>query len=196
MMNFRFAAMAGLLAGAAIVAAVPASAQLERFTISPEAAKRLMTRNELSLDTAEKIADTCIDFAKQHNVTVSIGMYDQFGEPILIKRMDGQGKTNIETALLKAKTVLNTRRASHEAMNRVLRGQQNEFHDAYFNGVFANKGGLPIVVDGEFLGAIGVGGSNVDEECAQAGLEKVLGVKIQLEPNLNIPRGGAARGAG
>ena len=52
------------------------------------------------------------------------------------------------------------------------------------------------MVDGEFLGAISVGGSNVDEECAQAGLEKVLGVKIKLEPNLNIPRGGAGRGAG
>lgn len=192
----RISAATLIAAAGALLATGSALAQLEKFTISPEAAKRFMTREELSLDTAEKIADTCIDFAKQHNVTVSIGMYDQFGEPILVKRMDGQGKTNIETALLKAKTVLNTRRASHEAMNRVLEGRQNEFHEGFFNGIFANKGGLPIVVDGEFLGAIGVGGSNVDEECAQAGLEKVLGVKIKLEPNLNIPRGGAGRGAG
>ena len=192
---------AGLMVACAMLAfgAGSANAQLAKFVVSPADAKKLMEKNEISLDTATKIADTCMDFAKQHNVALTIAIYDQFGEPVLLRRMDGQGKVNIETAILKAKTVLNTRRSSHVDMNRVLQGQTNEFHAGFYNGVFANKGGLPIVVDDQFLGAIGVGGSNVDEECAQAGLEKVLGTKIQLEPNLPVARGGAGgggRGAG
>jgi uncharacterized protein GlcG (DUF336 family) len=196
MLGLKRPLLAGLMATATLMAfgAGSAYAQLQKFVISPEAAKKLLEKNEISLDTATKIADVCMDYARQHNVTLTIAIYDQFGEPVLIRRMDGQGKTNIETAILKAKTVLNTRRASHVDMNRVLQGQTNEFHAGFYNGVFANKGGLPIVVDDQFLGAIGVGGSNVDEECAQAGLEKVLGVKITLEPNL--PRGGGANGGG
>jgi glc operon protein GlcG len=198
MIAFKRPLAVGLLTAAAVLALGlgAAEAQLAKFVISPDAAKKLMTRNELSLDTAQKIANVCMDFAKAHNIALTIAIYDPFGEPVLIQRMDGQGKTNIETALLKAKTVLNTRRSSHVDMNRMLQGQSSEFHGAFFNGVFANKGGLPIVVDGEFLGAIGVGGSNMDEECAQAGLEKVLGQTIKLEPNLNIPRGGGAPRAG
>ena len=188
----------GLMVAGALLAlgAGSAYAQLGKFVIAPDADKRLMEKNEISLDAATKIADVCMDYAKQHNVSLTIAIYDQFGEPVLLRRMDGQGKINIETAILKAKTVLNTRRSSHVDMNRVMQGQTNEFHAGFYNGVFANKGGLPIVVDDQFLGAVGVGGSNVDEECAQAGLEKVLGVKIELEPNVPAGGRGGGRGAG
>jgi glc operon protein GlcG len=196
MITFKRLGIAGLLAASAVVALGmgSASAQLAKFTISPDAAKKLMARDELSLDTAQKIGAVCLDFAKAHNLAVSIFIYDQTGEPIYMSRMDGQGKTNIETARLKAQTVLNTHRSSHVDMNRVLNGQASEFHEGFYNGVFANKGGLPIIVDGIFLGAIGVGGSNMDEECGQAGLEKIIGAPVKLEPNLNIPRGGPRAG--
>ena len=36
-------------------------------------------------------------------------------------------------------------------------------------------GGLPIVVDGQLIGSIGVGGGNADEQCAYQALVKVLG---------------------
>jgi hypothetical protein len=82
-------------------------------------------------------------------------------------------------------------------MNRVLQGQTNEFHAGFYNGVFANKGGLPIIVDDQFLGAMGVGGSNVDEECADAALTKVIGPQPPLVPNLPPAAGGrGGRGAG
>lgn len=182
---------AGLLAAVAAMALGTgvASAQLAKFVISPQAAKRLLEKNEISLDTAQKMANVCMNFARQHNVGVTIAIYDQFGEPVLIQRMDGQGKINVNTAILKAKTVLNTRRASHVDMNRVLQGRTTEFHAGFYNGVFPNKGGLPLIVDDQFLGAIGVGGSNVDEECGQAAIQQVLGTTVKLEPNLNIPRG-------
>ena len=69
-------------------------------------------------------------------------------------------------------------------MNNVLQGRASEFRAGFYNGEFANKGGLPIIAEDQFLGAIGVGGSNVDEECAQAALETVVGPQPPLVQNL------------
>jgi len=43
-------------------------------------------------------------------------------------------------------------------------------------------GGLPIIVDNQLIGAIGVGGGNADEACAYAALNKVLGPQPPLPP--------------
>jgi hypothetical protein len=50
---------------------------------------------------------------------------------------------------------------------------------------------LPIVVDGNLIGAIGVGGGNQDELCAHTALTKVLGP----QPPLPQPAGGGGGGA-
>jgi uncharacterized protein GlcG (DUF336 family) len=51
-------------------------------------------------------------------------------------------------------------------------------------GFFTNSGGLPIVVDGEMIGSIGVGGLTgdwlVDENCAIEGLKAVFGNRVLL----------------
>ena len=185
-------AAAAIMALATVEA--PAQAQLDKFIISGDAAKRLGERSELTMDTARKLADACIAFAQKNNVAVSIAIIDQFGEPIFFTRMDGQGKLNIDTAFLKAKTTVITRQPSHADMNNLFRGNTTEFHQGYFNGIFPNKGALPIKVGDHFLGAMGVGGSNVDEECAHAALEQVIGPQPPLLPN--IPRPGVVNGGG
>jgi uncharacterized protein GlcG (DUF336 family) len=183
----RFAGVVVL--AAATVFAGSASAQLAKFVIQGDAAKTLMEKNEITVDTARKLAESCTAFAAQNKQTLSVAILDQFGEPVYFARMDGQGKTNIETAFLKAKTVLNTRQPSHLQLNRVLQGQTSEFHTGFYNGNFANAGALPIMVDGQFLGAIGVGGSPPsekwsDEKCAQHALEAVIGPQPALLPDL------------
>jgi uncharacterized protein GlcG (DUF336 family) len=49
-------------------------------------------------------------------------------------------------------------------------------------GFFTNSGGIPIVVDGEMIGAIGVGGiaGGADEDCAIAGLKAAFGDRVLL----------------
>jgi hypothetical protein len=44
------------------------------------------------------------------------------------------------------------------------------------------SGGLPIVVDNQLIGAVGVGGGNADEMCAYQALTKVLGPQPPLTP--------------
>jgi uncharacterized protein GlcG (DUF336 family) len=181
------AAAAGLIATGAV------AASLDNLVIHGAPAKKILEKYALSIDAAKRMASACVDFARQHNVAVSVAIMDPFGEMIYFERMDGQGKLNTSTAILKAKTALVTRASTHIVMNNVLQGNQSEFRAGYWNGEFANKGGLPIVAEDQFLGAIGVGGSNVDEECAQAALEAVVGPQPPLVQNLPR-RPGAANG--
>ena len=123
---------------------------------------------------------------------VSVVIVDQFGVIIYYYRADGQGKANTETALMKAKTVLNTRQPSKAQMNAVRSGANSEARVISF-GNFANAGALPIIVDGQFLGAIGVGGMAAqvpvwsDEICAHQALTAVLGPQPALLPDLPNP---------
>jgi uncharacterized protein GlcG (DUF336 family) len=131
-----------------------------------------------------------VDEANKQGAKVSVVIYDQFGEPVYMYRMDGQARIAIETAMMKAHTVINTRQPSKAVMNQVLTGRSSELRQYSF-GNFANSGGLPIVIDGnQVIGAIGVGGSapNVpiwsDEICAWRALTKVIGPQPPLLPDV------------
>jgi len=72
-------------------------------------------------------------------------VYDQFGEPVYFTRMDGQGKANVDTSFMKARTALNVRAPSKTVMNQVLQGRaggQRE-HDCRV-----------LEHDGDFVGAV------------------------------------------
>lgn len=193
MQKFRTALIAAA-AAAALIATGAFAASLDSLVIYGAPAKKILEKYALSIDTAKKISAACVAYAQQHNVAVSVAIMDPFGEMIYFERMDGQGRLNTSTAILKAKTALITRNSTHLVMNNVLQGNVSDFRAGYWNGEFANKGGLPIVAEDQFLGAIGVGGSNVDEECAQAGLEAVIGPQPPLVQNL--PRRQAAANGG
>jgi glc operon protein GlcG len=174
-----------------------AFAQIENFVIRGPAAAAIHEKNALSLDTAKKIAAACEAFARQRNITVSIFILDQFGNFVFAERMDGQrGILQIGTALKMAQTVIITHQPSHALLNRVLRGNTTEFHQGFYHGAFPQSGGLPIIYDNQFLGAIGVGGSGEDEECARAGLEAVFGPQPPLTETLVPSTDGLAGGAG
>ncbi len=181
------------VAACAVFAGGAFAASLDSLVIHGDAAKKIAEKYALSIDSAKKMAAACVGYAKQKNVAVSIAIMDPFGEMIYFERMDGQGKLNTSTAILKAKTALVTRASTHIVMNNVLQGRASEFRAGFFNGEFANKGGLPIKAEDQFLGAIGVGGSNVDEECAQVALEAVVGPQPPLVQNLP-PRAGTGNG--
>jgi glc operon protein GlcG len=180
------------------------AAEGDQFVIRGDTAKQLLEQNSINIATAEKIAKACVDEATKQGVRVSIAIYDQYGEPVYMYRMDGQARIAIETAMMKAKTVLNTRQSSKAAMNAVARGG-SEARQIMF-GNFANSGGLPITINGnQFIGAIGVGGSApkpgvwTDEICAWRAMTTVMGKQPDLLPDLPpaaAAGGGAGGGAG
>jgi glc operon protein GlcG len=189
----------GLLAAAAAMALVgptfvgsSLAAEGDNFVIRGDATKAILEQNEINVATAEAVSKACVEEAVKQGVRVSVAIIDQFGEPVYLYRMDGQNKINIDTAMMKARTVLNTRQPSKATMNAVQQGRSSELRQYSF-GNFANSGGLPIVINGnQFIGAIGVGGSAPklpewsDEICAWRALTKVMGAQPPLLPD--VPR--------
>ena len=180
-----------LLAAAVVMLGYGARAEDgDKFLVRGEASKILMEQNQINVATAEAIGRACVEEAAKQGVRISIVILDQFGEPVYFYRMDGQNKINIETAFMKARTVLNTRQPSKATMNQVLTGRSSEARQISF-GNFANSGALPIVVNGnQFIGAVGVGGSAPrlpewsDEICAWRALAKVMGPQPALLPDV------------
>jgi glc operon protein GlcG len=185
----------GLLAAAAAVllAGAARADDSDKFLIRGDATKVMMEQNQLNVATAEAIGKACVEEAVKRGVRISIAILDQFGEPIYFYRMDGQGKINIETAFMKARTTLNTRQPSKATMNQVLTGRSTEARQISFSN-FPNSGALPILVNGnQFVGAVGVGGSAPqlpewsDEICAHRALTKVMGPQPPLLPDVQPP---------
>lgn len=192
----------GFLAAAAVVAiaGVATAAETSKFVQQGDAAKALLETNTINAATAEAIGKACVDEATKEGVKISIVITDQFGEPVYFYRMDGQGKVNVDTAFMKAKTALNMRAPSKSVMNQVLQGRATELRQYSF-GNFANSGALPIVINGnQLIGVVGVGGSAPkvpvwsDEICAWRALNKVIGPQPPLLPD--VQRNAAAGGAG
>jgi glc operon protein GlcG len=156
------------------------AASLEAVVVSGDAAIRISTRTEISASVAEQIAKTCIARAEEEGVTVSIFILSPSGSIVYAHRMDGQMPIGVETALYKAETALYTRAPTHETANRfstdVARVTRVKL-DWYLV-----SGGLPIIVDNQIIGSIGVGGAarGFDEICAHYALTEVLGPQPPL----------------
>ncbi|MGD0131831.1 MAG: heme-binding protein [Bryobacteraceae bacterium] len=174
--------MRTLVAAALVLAGVASAQNIDKFVVSGEAAKKVMTR-EISADTAEKITQACVNYAKERNIAVSVFILSPTGQIVHAHRMDGQVPINVETGLLKAKSVLYTRDSTHARANLVANNLSLQLRWSDI-GVFPTSGGLPIMVDDQMIGAIGVGGSNQDEECAYAALTSVVGPQPALAPKL------------
>jgi uncharacterized protein GlcG (DUF336 family) len=158
-----------------------ADAQLERFVVTGAAALRTQEKNEISLDTARRLAAHCEAAARARGAAASIAVLNQFGEQVYYLRMDGlRGPRQLEAPIMKAKAAIITHEPSSVTENRIAAGDTDRFHQGFFYDIFPTPGGLPIVVDNQFIGAIGVGGSGFDEQCAYDALVAVLGPQPPL----------------
>ena len=200
-MKIQIALLAAVAATA--LAGTSMAASLNDVIQKGPAAAKILEKNQINFATAKALGDHCVAEAASKGMGVSVVIIDQFGVISYYARGDGQGKTNTESALWKAKTTLNTRAPSKAQMNAVRTGATSESR-VIWQGNFANAGGLPIVVEGQFLGAIGVGGMNAqpgvwsDEICGYNALTAVLGPQPKLLPDLPNPfavTAGAGAGA-
>src|SRR5580698_337516 len=116
-----------------------AAQNINKFVISDEAAKKTLIKNEISVDTAEKITQACVEFAKKNNQAVTVFILSPTGQIVHAYRMDGQVPINIETAQLKAQSVLFTRDSSHRRANQVANNLSLQMRWAPL-GVFPTSG--------------------------------------------------------
>jgi glc operon protein GlcG len=175
----------GLVVAGAIALSAAGLAQNvpEQFVVSGKAAEKIQDFTTINLATAERLAGACEKAASAEGVQISVMVLDNDGNHVYMDRMDGQGYLNIITADMKARTALMDRQPSKAGMNRVIEDPTQELQLIQL-GMFANSGGLPIVVNKQLIGAIGVGGSAPrvpvwsDEICAHKALTEVIGPSV------------------
>jgi len=157
------------------LAAIAAIAAIAFVT---EASADAMVRQQkvISSAGARAMVDACAAWGERNKQTLAMTVLDWAGNQLESHAMEGAAANAIDTALLKAKSALRWRRPTSE-MNQVVRSGQNLaptfMHD------FPQPGALPIFVDGEMIGSMGVSGAD-GEKCAQAAIDAVF--KTQRSP--------------
>jgi uncharacterized protein GlcG (DUF336 family) len=185
-------AAAVALGSAALAQSVPA-----QFVVSGKAAEQIQDFTTINLATAERIAEACQRLAAAEKVAITIMVLDNDGNHVYMDRMDGQGYLNIITAEMKAQTALMQRAPSKAVMNQVIQNPNAELQRIQL-GMFPNSGGLPVVINKQMIGAIGIGGSAPrvpvwsDEICGHKAMQEVLGATNVAPLIEDLPRPQAA----
>ena len=158
-MRIRFAFAAGLVASS--IAPSPSSAQV-------------ITHWDVGVRMGLAIAVAALDQCEADGNSVSVAVVDRVGRLRVFLQADKANPHNLELARRKAYTARTFGRTSAEWAKRMTEtpelAAQRELAD-----VIALRGGVPIKVGDETIGAVGVSGSSAegDEKCAMAGLAKV-----------------------
>jgi glc operon protein GlcG len=163
-------------------AASPKTSLPAEFVVGGKGAGNVFDGNQISLAAAKKIARVCRDWAASKGGTASVYVLDNAGEFVHMERMDGQIFNNIRTALLKAQTSLKTRQPTSMANAQLKNNPAGIARQTTYFNLFTNAGGIPIVVDGQMIGSVGVGGGagGGDENCAIEGLKATFGEHVTL----------------
>ena len=128
----------------------------------------LPTKKVLTLVAAKKIAQAAEAEAVKRGATVVIVVVDEGGYPLYLARLDDTQVASVEVGIGKARTAAIFRRPSKVFEDQVRNGRVAALA---LPGATPLQGGVPIVVDGKVIGAIGVSGNTPqeDEDIANAG---------------------------
>lgn len=128
----------------------------------------MRSRPALTSADVQKMMAACKAEAEKNKWAVTIAIVDDSGAALLLDRMDGAGPISATVAMEKARVSAATRRPTKFWEDRIK--ERPAF--ATFPGNAMIQGGLPLMHQGECVGAIGVSGvqSHEDEQVAQAGV--------------------------
>jgi uncharacterized protein GlcG (DUF336 family) len=128
----------------------------------------MLTHKTLALADAKQIAAAASAKAQAEGWKVVIAIHDNGGNLLYLERADGTQLGSIVVAQEKSRTALRFKRATKVLEDTVLAGR---VHMMSLPGITSVEGGLPLIVDGEVVGSIGVSGvqSSQDGQIAAAG---------------------------
>ena len=134
----------------------------------------LPTRKVLTLEAARIALAAAEAEAVRGGWKVVIAVVDEGGHPIALHRLDGAQWSSIDTALQKARAATAWKRPT-----RLLEESVNGGRTAFLSinqEMALLQGGVPIEVDGQLLGAVGVSGvkASDDEIIALAGVQALV----------------------
>ena len=126
----------------------------------------------VSLDNAKKAAAPALAEAEKNHWNMAVAIVDTAGNLVYYEKMDNTQIGSANVAIEKARTAVLFKRPS-KAFQDALAGGGDGLRVLSLKGVTAIEGGIPLVMDGKIVGAIGVSGaaSAQDGQCAKAGAD-------------------------
>lgn len=127
----------------------------------------------MQLEKAQRIAEEALAHCKTLGYQVAVTVVDSAGNTKVVLRDDGAGPHTLDASRRKAYTSAS---AKNKTSAMLLASQSNPLAQnlGEIEGFLLLGGGVPIMVNGVTIGAVGVGGApsgTIDETCAQAGID-------------------------
>jgi glc operon protein GlcG len=147
---------------------VKAAALAALLMVPVAAGAELPNKRVLTLEAAKTIAGAAEAEANRRGSTVVIVVVDDAGHVLLLERLDNTQVASVEVGIGKARTAAIFRRPSKDFEDQVRNGRVAALA---LPGATPLQGGVPLVVAGQVVGAIGVSGNTPqeDEDIAKAG---------------------------
>src|SRR5262245_52462090 len=135
----------------------------------------LPTKKFLSLEVAKQVAAAAEKHARENKWNVCIAIVDDGGHLIYFQRMDGTQTGSVNVSQRKAQTAIGFKRPSKVFEEGVTSGRNALIA---LPGAVPLEGGVPLAVDGEMVGAIGISGVTAQQDgmIAQAGADALASI--------------------
>ena len=122
-----------------------------------------MYGSSITADTAKKIAPAAIAEAKKNNWTMAIAIVDTHGELVYFERMDDVQQGSVDVALAKARSAARFKRPTKAFQDGVAAGGAG-LRLLALDGAVPVEGGVPLLVGGKIVGAIGASGGTSEQD--------------------------------
>jgi glc operon protein GlcG len=132
----------------------------------------MLSKPVLTIAETTRILDAARAEAEKNQWNVSIVVVDDGGHPLGMLRLDGSAPSSAYIAQEKARTSAIGRRETKLYEDMINNGR-TAFLSAPLQGTL--EGGVPVIVDGQVVGAVGVSGvkSDQDAQIAKAGIQAI-----------------------
>jgi uncharacterized protein GlcG (DUF336 family) len=134
----------------------------------------MITLKRLDQQDARLLIEGAAAKSREIGIPMCIAITDESGNLVAFERMDGGKTSSVIVAQDKAYTAAAARKATHEYNAACVPGNLVfGIHTSQGGRLCVVGGGLPVVVDGEVVGGIGIssGSPQQDMDCAQAGID-------------------------
>lgn len=130
----------------------------------------MQSKMTLTVDDARKIAAAAEAEARAHDWAVTICVVDDGGHLLWLQRLDGAAPVSAAIAPAKARTAALGRRETKTYEDMINAGRYSFLSAPLIDGML--EGGVPVMVNGQCAGAVGVSGvkSSEDVQIARAGI--------------------------
>jgi glc operon protein GlcG len=141
----------------------------------------MRTKLSLTLTDATAIAAAAEEYAESQELRVSIAVVDESTYVQHVVRMDGAPYTSAEGAIEKARTAAEGGHPTTFFEEPLNAGRYSVLKMPH---IYPVEGGIPVIVDGQCVGAIGVAGvlPHLDAATADAGLKALDRSDLALAP--------------